>query len=236
MRQGGSAADAPNAVDPGRDSVRGSDGSASAHARYQRITTIPCRARTSESMVRVFPTEVDLGDCCLETLYSTCIQLVNLSDLPALLSIQYSSTSITVASREPIIGPRQSYDLRIDFVPHRVHPDYVKQITVVNRRNVRNENVVVLRANCADRFRVLYHALFYKLTMPDGARSNELHYGAVVAGHPYVRTFQVKNITDRELVLGLERSRRGAIELLLEATAAAAAATPRPTPPPSATI
>ena len=235
MREGSSAADAAHAVDPGRDSVRGGDGGAPAHARYQLTTSIPCRARTSESMVRVFPTEVDLGDCCLETLYSTCIQLVNLSDLPALLSIQYSSTSIAVASREPIIGPRQSYDLRIDFVPHRVHPDYVKQITVVNRRNVRNENVVVLRANCADRFRVLYHALFYKLTMPDGARSNELHYGAVVAGHPYVRTFQVKNITDRELVLGLERSKRGAIELLVEAPAAAAA-TPHRTPPPSATV
>jgi len=174
------------------------------------------RARVSESLVRVHPTEIHLGDCYVESTVTTSVQVVNLADLPAFLSVRFSSTSLRVASLEPIIGPRQIYDLRIDFTPHRVNPDYSKQLTILNLRNPRDEHVVVIRANCVDRFRVLYHALFYRLATERSTQVNELDYGNVVAGHAYIRAFQVRNLTDKRLVLGFTCPARPHVELLAD--------------------
>jgi hypothetical protein len=184
-------------------------------SRLQR-KVFRCRARVCESIVRVHPTEIHLGDCYIESLHTAYIQLMNVSDLPAFLAVRFSSTSVSVASLEPIIGPRQTYDLRIDFTPHRVNPDYSKQITLLNLRNPRNEHVVVIRANCVDRFRVLYHALFYRLATDRSTHVNELDYGTMVAGHDYIRAFQVRNLTDKRLVLGFELPKRPRVELLVD--------------------
>lgn len=55
---------------------------------------------------------------------SAVVELVNLSDLPAKVALNYQSKVVTFRQRQITIPPRQSADLKVDFVPRKINPDY----------------------------------------------------------------------------------------------------------------
>jgi len=55
---------------------------------------------------------------------SAVVELINLSDLPAKIAINYQSKVVTFRQRQITIAPRQSADVKMDFVPRKINPDY----------------------------------------------------------------------------------------------------------------
>ncbi|KAJ8902553.1 hypothetical protein NDN08_006956 [Rhodosorus marinus] len=174
--------------------------------------TIYCRSRVCESIVKISPKEVNLGDCNVQTQSSTVVRIFNYSDLPAFINVKYVSKCVTAAVRDMVIAKRQWYDLLLNYVPRKVNPEYEKQITIVNRRNRKNDSVFVLRANVVDRNKVSVHALFYKILAPTPA--NEVDMGMTVEGYPAITTFEVRNITTQRLKLSFRGSAQVALFVL----------------------
>jgi hypothetical protein len=111
-------------------------------------------AKVCTSFVYVPRTDINLGDCdvgswrvtflfCFLVFYSlrsarsvcspsarslvpqsAVVELVNLSDLPAKVALNYQSKVVTFRQRQITIPPRQSADLKVDFVPRKINPDY----------------------------------------------------------------------------------------------------------------
>ncbi|KAL3907212.1 MAG: hypothetical protein SGPRY_010257, partial [Prymnesium sp.] len=83
--------------------------------------------------------------------------------------------------------PRQSHDIKFDFVPRRVNPAYRKQVTITNLMNPEDEHLIEFFANNVDRHNISFHSLFYKLSllrpMADPTTSTQ-PVGAVEGGMP----------------------------------------------------
>lgn len=94
------------------------------------------------------------------------------------------------------IAPFASVRLRLELCPRRLNPDYRKQITIVNEKNADNELLVGVRANNIDRHGVTFHYSLYHVP-------NSINFDNLVASCPAVRTFSIKNTTDRMLMLGV---------------------------------
>ena len=58
------------------------------------------------------------------SMQSAVVELVNMSDLPAKVALNYQSKVVTFRKRQITIPPRQSADLKMDFVPRKINPDY----------------------------------------------------------------------------------------------------------------
>jgi hypothetical protein len=109
---------------------------------------------------------------------------VNLSDLPAKVALNYQSKVVTFRQRQVTIPPRQSADLKLDFVPRKINPDYRKEITFVNTKNKSNDQFVSVRANNIDPLRITFHSVFYHLITPYS--HNYLDFENVIVGSPAV--------------------------------------------------
>lgn len=55
---------------------------------------------------------------------SAVVEVLNLSDLPAKVALKYQSKVVTFRQSYALIAPRQSADLKMDFVPRKINPDY----------------------------------------------------------------------------------------------------------------
>ena len=89
---------------------------------------VQCRARVCTSLLLITPTVYNLGDCDIQTHKVATTVVRNLSDLPAVLSISMKSKVLSTAETRITVPPRQSTDLKFDFVPRRVNPAYRKQV------------------------------------------------------------------------------------------------------------
>ena len=135
----------------------------------------------------------------------------NLSELPAKVSLRYQSKVVTFKQLRFTIPARQSLDLKMDFVPRKINPDYRyeiflfhlylikdwayislyrKEITFRNRRNRKNDQFVEVCANNVDPWRITYHSLFYSLLTPFSR--NYLNFDTVIVGGPTVRNIPLR--------------------------------------------
>lgn len=145
--------------------------------------------------------QIYLGDCRVGVEKSPIIQLTNICDLPVDVIVQYESTSIRFRKTMFQIAARQTADMMFDYTPHKVNPDYRKQIAFVNAKNPENFQVVLVRANvipnrpsnAADLFRIV-------TSFPD----NQLDFDRIVVNCPSLRTFTVRNVSNRSLHLKVE--------------------------------
>jgi hypothetical protein len=96
------------------------------------------------------------------------VQILNLSDLPAVVSSYVTSTIISLKSNAERVSipPRETHSLDIDLVPLKTNLKYRKQIRVDNLFNKDNNQVLEVRAKIMDHHHVLFHSLFYKLKTP----------------------------------------------------------------------
>ncbi|CAM6083476.1 unnamed protein product [Calypogeia fissa] len=175
--------------------------------RFSNI--IQCKARISTSIVKLSTPELNFGDCNIGSTKSATFEIINLSDLPALVTSCVTSTILSFRNKAErvLIPPRQSYSLDIDLVPLKINPKYRKQITIDNFYNKDNQQVLEVRGKIMDRHHVLLHSLYYKLRTP--STNNFLNFDCVIINNPSVRTLAIENITDKCLTLGFKTSMPG---------------------------
>lgn len=120
------------------------------------------------SIVKLSTPELNFGDCNIGSHKSASVDIMNLSDLPALVTSYVTSTVLSFKSNveRVLIPPRQSYRLDIDLVPLKINLNYRKQISIDNFYNKENQQVLEVRAKIMDRHHVLLHSLYYKLHTP----------------------------------------------------------------------
>lgn len=164
--------------------------------------SISCRAKVCDSIISVEPKEIDLGECDIQSLYHTSATITNMSELPALLSLRYTSKAVFIESQNITVPPKRSFVLPIHYIPRTVTSEYRKQIRIVNLKNRSNDCVISLKASNTDRHRVVFHAKFYEL-LTDTA-TNQIDFGVAVVGDPSLRCFRIRNITKSNLVLELK--------------------------------
>jgi len=96
----------------------------------------------------------------------------------------------------------------------RINPNYCKQITVENLTNRNNDQFVNVRARNVDSNRVSLHNLFYLVRSRHP--SNSIYFDTLVTNSPQIRSFTLRNITEKPITVSLTPSRSDAIRLFLE--------------------
>ncbi|BBM97058.1 hypothetical protein MPTK1_1g02700 [Marchantia polymorpha subsp. ruderalis] len=172
--------------------------------RFSNI--IQGKARVCTSIVKLSTPELNFGDCNIGSHKSASVDIMNLSDLPALVTSYVTSTVLSFKSNveRVLIPPRQSYRLDIDLVPLKINLNYRKQISIDNFYNKENQQVLEVRAKIMDRHHVLLHSLYYKLHTP--STNNFLNFDCAIVNNPSIRTLAIENITEKSLVLGFSTS------------------------------
>jgi hypothetical protein len=110
-----------------------------------------------------------------------------------------------------VLQPRSVKVYTLEISPMRINPNYCKQVTVENLTNRANDQFVNVRANNVDSNRVSLHNLFYLVRSRHP--SNSIYFDTLVTNSPMIRTFTLKNITDKPIKLSLTPSRPSAIRL-----------------------
>jgi hypothetical protein len=82
-----------------------------------------------------------LGDCSINVEKASFVPVTNICDLPVEVYVQYESQSIRFRKKIFQIPARHTADLMFDYVPHKINPDYRKQITFINAKNPENYQV-----------------------------------------------------------------------------------------------
>ncbi|KAI9329352.1 hypothetical protein BDR26DRAFT_729799 [Obelidium mucronatum] len=172
---------------------------------------IQCKARTCTSIIDVIPRELNFGDTDVGTLKSLPITVLNMSDLPAKVEVQFVSKVLHCYRGELIIPPKQTIEIKLDIYPRKVNPDYCKQITVVNINNRENDQIVEVKSTHIDKNRVTFHSLFYRILTPGS--TNFMDFGSVVLNTPTVRTFSIENTSKKKLVLEITSSMAEEIQI-----------------------
>ncbi|XP_024391254.1 uncharacterized protein [Physcomitrium patens] len=167
--------------------------------RFSKI--IQCKSQICTSIVKLSTQELNFGDCNVGSTKASSVQILNLSDLPALITPYVTSTVLSIKSQAERVSipARQTHSLDIDLVPLKINHKYRKQIRVDNLLNKENSQVLEVRAKIMDRHHVLFHSIHYKLQTP--SMSNFLIFDSAVVNNPCVKILSVENITAKELVL-----------------------------------
>lgn len=169
------------------------------------MRVLPAESRVCESLINVSTHDLDLGDCDVLTSYPVSITVYNMCDLPAKVSARCHSKCVSLSTEEFEVGARQSRDYSLTYTPRMLNPDYVKQVSFTNRSNCKQQEIIVtIRANNVDQRCISLHALFYKVLDPEP--TNEINFGSMVPSYPAIRAFRLQNVTDKDLVLGLDPS------------------------------
>eukprot|EP00041_Stephanoeca_diplocostata_P019115 m.406449 g.406449 ORF g.406449 m.406449 type:complete len:624 (-) comp21215_c0_seq4:1143-3014(-) len=103
--------------------------------------TITCRTRVCKSIIDVEQEYVDIGDVEIGTCTSHSLAVRNLSDLPAIVVVNYNSRVLSVSPAKLEIPPREVFRVAIRLTPVEIEAEYRKRITIVNKRNRTNEFV-----------------------------------------------------------------------------------------------
>ncbi|KAF9935756.1 hypothetical protein BGZ67_003136 [Mortierella alpina] len=161
---------------------------------------IQCKARACTSFVTFEPKVLDFGDTDVGALKSLPIKLVNQSEIPAMVQLDFQSKVLKCSPSGPItIPPKSGTEFKVDIYPRKVNPDYRKQLTLFNLTNRANDQIIEVRSTNIDKNRVTFHSLFYRVLYPGG--SNFLDFGNVVVGGVSLRTMNISNFTRNWLTL-----------------------------------
>jgi predicted transposase YbfD/YdcC len=183
------------------------------------------KAKVCTSFVDV-PRDIDLGDCAIGSSTKGDLQIRNLSDLPCKIKLEFQSKILKIENLQAK-GNATSTERMIDTVPARatkvysleispmrINPNYCKQITVENLTNRNNDQFVNVRARNVDSNRVSLHNLFYLVRSRHP--SNSICFDTLVTNSPQIRSFTLRNITDKPITVCLTPSLPDAIRLFLE--------------------
>ncbi|KAF9435384.1 hypothetical protein BGZ76_006407 [Entomortierella beljakovae] len=166
---------------------------------------IQCKARACTSFVTIEPKILDFGDTDVTTLKSMLFKLINLSEIPATVQLDFQSKILSCSPSGAITIPsKSSTELKLDIYPRKVNPDYRKQLTLFNLSNQANDQIVEVRSTNIDKNRVTFHSLFYRVLYPGGL--NFVDFGNVVVGGLSLRTLTISNFTKNWLTLKVTTS------------------------------
>ncbi|KAF9578843.1 hypothetical protein BGW38_005164, partial [Lunasporangiospora selenospora] len=169
---------------------------------------IQCKARACTSFITVEPKAVDFGDTDVGNAKSHHIKLVNQSEIPAIVQLDFQSKVLHCTPTGAItIAPKSATELRLDIFPRKVNPEYRKQLTLLNLTNRANDQIIEVRSTNIDKNRVTFHSLFYRVLFPGG--SNFLDFGNVVVGGIGLRMITISNFTRNWLTVEITTSLSG---------------------------
>ncbi|CAM9214516.1 unnamed protein product, partial [Phaeothamnion confervicola] len=195
--------------------------------------TIAGRAQTCTSVLSVSRPVVDFGDCNIGEYKSEYVTLENHSDLPAMAIAHVTSKVVSCKPVEMEVPPRGKLDFKVEYVARKINSNYRKTITIINCLNAYGNQEVEIRASNVDTHHVLYHSAFYRVIVNNRLRQQQVYFGHVVTNCPTLRTFTLRNISDRPLLFELSTSSPDEVQLYTVASvtsnadAAAAAAAAR---------
>ena len=173
-------------------------------AKTSDKATIQCVSRVCTSVVKLSTNFVDFGNSDVGTVKQSSIEILNNSDLPAIVKLKYESKVLTSIKNEIIIPARQKTSVKIDFYPRKINPDYRKVITVVNVLNPDNDLTFTVHSVNFDKQRVTLHSYFYQIAA--AGLTHFVDFGVVSINSTVVRAVTVENITEKELDLKLDSS------------------------------
>jgi hypothetical protein len=150
-----------------------------------------CQARVCTSWVVLDTPEMDFGDANVGAQLTRIVQVSNLSELPARIAIRSKSKVLSFQPRVATIPAKQNYDIKVQFSPKFLNPNYQKSVTFVNLDNEDNEQILEVRANITDQHRVTFHSLFY--FVQNRGLDEVVNFGDCVVDNKVVRTVKVIN-------------------------------------------
>ncbi|KAF9147784.1 hypothetical protein BG015_010515, partial [Linnemannia schmuckeri] len=173
---------------------------------------VQCKARACTSFVTFEPKSLDFGDTDVGALKSLPIKLMNQSEIPAVVQLDFQSKVLNCSPSGAItLPPKSSTELKLDIYPRKVNPDYRKQLTLFNFTNRANDQIIEVRSTNIDKNRVTFHSLFYRVLYPGG--TNFLDFGNVVVGGISLRTITISNFTKNWLTLEVTTSLCGELSV-----------------------
>lgn len=173
---------------------------------------VQCKARACTSFVTFEPKSLDFGDTDVGALKSLPIKLMNQSEIPAIVQLDFQSKVLNCSPSGAItLPPKSSTELKLDIYPRKVNPDYRKQLTLFNFTNRANDQIIEVRSTNIDKNRVTFHSLFYRVLYPGG--TNFLDFGNVVVGGISLRTITISNFTKNWLTLEVTTSLCGELSV-----------------------
>ncbi|KAG0344399.1 hypothetical protein BG004_004500 [Podila humilis] len=173
---------------------------------------VQCKARACTSFVTFEPKSIDFGDTDVGHYKSLPIKLVNQSELPAIVQLDFQSKVLNCTPSGAITIPsKSSTELKLEIYPRKVNPDYRKQLTLFNLTNRSNDQIIEVRSTNIDKNRVTFHSLFYRVLYPGG--SNFLDFGTVFVGGLSLRMLTISNFTKNWLTLEVTTSLNGELSI-----------------------
>ena len=173
-------------------------------AKTSDKVTIQCVSRVCTSIVKLSTDFVDFGISDVGTIKQSLIEIINSSDLPAIVKLKYESKVLTSIKTEIIIPARQKSTVKLDFYPRKINPDYRKVITVVNVLNPDNELTFTVHSLNVDNQRLTLHSYFYQLIT--AGLTHFVDFGVMSINSTALRAVTIENITDKDLVLKVDSS------------------------------
>lgn len=176
--------------------------------------TVTCNAMVCSSIVEVRQKKINLGDSSIGSLRCASIEVVNRSEIPAHIAVEFVSKIITCSIKKATIRPKQSITLTFKLSPRRVNTNYKKQITIVNLDNRNNDNIVEIQSNNIDKNMLMFHALFYDVRAPSQHNfAKTINFDSLVINKPILRKFQISNTSRSSISLQLSNSSPDEIKL-----------------------
>ena len=219
-------------IEEGEEAEQHSNMNEAAERKPNYYKTISCRAMVCTSRVEVMEKTIDFGDSKIGEKASCYVSIVNPTQLPAELSIEYDSKIMSAAcGKRVLVRENTAAQLEFQIVPHKVNPSFSKQVFVRNCNNARDIAVINVSSNNIDSaasINALYYSLTYLHENKSSSSSKERESSSgvisrnpvkesqlyrsgvsveVAIGFPSLRGFAVKNKRSTKLVLGLEVSR-----------------------------
>ena len=168
---------------------------------FTHSLTIQCKARVCQSIISVTPAALDLGECSVGEFRAAVFSVHNNSDLAALVLPFVESETLGVMDAEVSIPPRQTRQVRLEYVARLENTDYKRGATFFNAFNSYGNVEVEVKAKNVDTHQVLLHSLFYSLITRNTRRQLQIDMGNVLSNIPNLRTFSIRNIYSEPLTL-----------------------------------
>lgn len=161
---------------------------------------IPCTGYVCTSIIEVNPKEINFGDCNIGLVKTSSITIYNKSELPCQVNLVVTSHVISCSAKEIKIAPKQSYEVKINYSPRKINPNYKKSIVFKNLQNTKNENSVLIKSNNNDGNMLTYHSEFYEvITNSQHNYSKTLNYYNIVLNDISLNSFLLKAKKDVNL-------------------------------------
>eukprot|EP01038_Epipyxis_sp_PR26KG_P006036 gene6036-8310_t len=151
------------------------------------------------SCVTVTPMMVDFGQCSVGDYRSITFDVLNTSDLPALIYPSVESDTLGVREIELTIPPHQTKQIHVEYVARLENPRYSKNVMVKNHHNPDNSLSLLIKAKNVDTNQILLHSMFYKIITYNTKRQLQIYFEKCLTTMPNLKQFSIKNLHSKPL-------------------------------------